>query len=79
MNAATSREVRSLRAQVEELKTMMRLSFDMQLDIQRAIRQEVAAAMVNASGKQSSSNVKICFKGEYMKYTCITKIAMRNI
>lgn len=44
-NAAMSREMRSLKSQMQELKTMMRLSFDLQLDIQRSIRQEVAAAL----------------------------------
>ena len=50
MNHATRSEIRSLKAQIEELKSMMRLNFDLQLDIQRAIRQEVAAAMAQALG-----------------------------
>lgn len=41
----------SLKAQVEEMKNMLKVSFDLQLDIQRAIRQEVAAAMSEKSGK----------------------------
>lgn len=32
---------------------MMRISFDLQMDIQRAIRQEVAAAMVAACNTQT--------------------------
>ena len=50
-NAAMSREMRSLKSQMQELKTMMRLSFDLQLDIQRSIRQEVAAALKDTLGK----------------------------
>jgi hypothetical protein len=34
-----------MKGQLNELKQMMRVSFDLQLDIQRAIRQEVAAAL----------------------------------
>ncbi len=51
-NIAVSREMSSLKSQIQELKNMMRMSFDLQLDIQRAIRQEVAAAVSQAtSGK----------------------------
>ena len=42
--------MQSLKAQMEEMKNMMRLSFDLQVDIQRAIRQEVAAALSAAAG-----------------------------
>ena len=38
-------EVHEIKGQLQELKQMMRVSFDLQLDIQRAIRQEVAAAL----------------------------------
>ena len=34
-----------IKGQLQELKQMMRVSFDLQLDIQRAIRQEVSAAL----------------------------------
>ncbi|KAK3590185.1 hypothetical protein CHS0354_041241 [Potamilus streckersoni] len=47
-NLYMSREIHSLKAQLEEMKNMMKVSFDLQLDIQRAIRQEVAAAMTQA-------------------------------
>ncbi|CAH1257932.1 NEURL1B [Branchiostoma lanceolatum] len=46
-------EMQSLRAQVEELKNMVRVSFDLQLDLQRAIRQEVAAAMATHTGSNT--------------------------
>lgn len=51
--AVMSREINSLKSQMEELKNMMKLSFDLQLDIQRAIRQEVAAAVAGALGMKS--------------------------
>lgn len=44
----------SLKAQVEEIKSMLKVSFDLQLDIQRAIRQEVAAAMSEKSGESEA-------------------------
>lgn len=37
-------EMNEMKAQLLEMKQLMRLSFDLQLDIQRSIRQEVAAA-----------------------------------
>lgn len=52
-NAAMGREIRDLRSEVQELKNMMRLSFDLQLDIQRSIRQEVAAALAQTLGGSS--------------------------
>lgn len=50
-NLHLSREMQSLKSQMEEMKNMMRLSFDLQMDIQRAIRQEVAAALASATGQ----------------------------
>ena len=48
-SAASVRELREemviMKGQLNELKQMMRVSFDLQLDIQRAIRQEVSAAL----------------------------------
>lgn len=49
-NLYLSREIKSLKSQLEEMRNMMRVSFDLQLDIQRAIRQEVAAAISSAKG-----------------------------
>ena len=45
-----SREMRALKTQMAELKAMLRMSMDMQLDTQRAIRQEVAAALAQQGG-----------------------------
>lgn len=38
-------EMMIMKGQLNELKQMMRVSFDLQLDIQRAVRQEVSAAL----------------------------------
>ncbi len=51
-----TRELQSLKAQMQEMRNMLRMSFDMQLDIQRAIRQEVAAAMAAHLGELISAN-----------------------
>lgn len=47
-----SREILSLKTELQELKNMMRLSFDLQLDIQRSIKQEVSAALGQRTGMQ---------------------------
>ena len=57
-NAAMNQEIRSLKVQMQELKQMIKMNFDLQLDVQRAIRQEVAAAMSNVNqGASTSSGV----------------------
>lgn len=58
-NRSLEAAVRALREEVNILKNVINASFDMQLDIQRCIRQEVAAAMhrpksVGAAGSSSS-------------------------
>ena len=57
-NAAMTAEMKALKAQVKELKNMMKMSFDLQMDIQRSIRQEVAAAMCNATGVCEGGAIK---------------------
>jgi hypothetical protein len=47
-------ELRDMRSQILELKQLTRTSFDLQLEIQRAIRQEVAAALSSVCGPLSS-------------------------
>lgn len=48
-------DLQDMRAQVVELKQMMKVSFDLQLDIQRSIRQEVAAALAAFSNPAASA------------------------
>ena len=55
-----SREIAGLKAQLQEMRNMMKVSFDLQLDIQRAIRQEVAGGIAAATGS-SAKNV-VCSK-----------------
>lgn len=50
-NLHMSREIASLKAQLQEMRNMMKVSFDLQMDIQRAIRQEVAAGIAAANGE----------------------------
>ena len=45
-----SREMNALKAQLKEMRQMMKLQFDLTLDIQRSVRQEVAAAMNQNTG-----------------------------
>ncbi|XP_052099826.1 uncharacterized protein LOC127734153 isoform X2 [Mytilus californianus] len=60
-NLHMSREIHSLKSQLEEMKNMMKLSFDLQLDIQRAIRQEVSAALAQVQvGAEGGSPLKKC-------------------
>ena len=47
-------DIEQMKNQLREMKQMMRISFDLQMDIQRAIRQEVAAAMVAACNIQTA-------------------------
>lgn len=57
-NASLVHEMQLMKAQLQELQTMMRVSFDVQLDLQRTIRQEVAAAIAAvAQGKLSTVTV----------------------
>ena len=47
-------DIEDIKSQLRDMKQMMRISFDLQMDIQRAIRQEVAAAMVAACNMQTA-------------------------
>lgn len=47
-------DIEQIKNQLRDMKQMMRISFDLQMDIQRAIRQEVAAAMVAACNMQTA-------------------------
>ena len=52
-----NREMAAMKSQIAELKSMMELSFNMQMEIQRAIRQEVSAALATVTGMQNNSVV----------------------
>ncbi|RUS89586.1 hypothetical protein EGW08_002604 [Elysia chlorotica] len=54
-NTYLGREIQSLRAQMTEMKSLLKLNFDLQMDIQRSIRQEVAAALNNMAGASNST------------------------
>jgi len=53
-NLHMSREIKALKAQLDEMKSMMKVSFELQMDIQRSIRQEVAAGIAAATGELNS-------------------------
>ena len=46
-----AREIKAMKSQMADLCNMMKTSFDLQLNIQRSIRQEVAAAIHAATGQ----------------------------
>ena len=52
-------ELREMKSQVLELKQLMRTSFDLQLEIQRAIRQEVAAALASVCSPSTHSGPSV--------------------
>ncbi|XP_786151.2 uncharacterized protein LOC581034 [Strongylocentrotus purpuratus] len=52
--AAFMHEMDSLKSKMSELHEMVRMSMEMQLDLQRAIRQEVAAALHQQNGTTAS-------------------------
>ncbi|KAK3778080.1 hypothetical protein RRG08_044696 [Elysia crispata] len=54
-NTYLGREIQSLRAQMAEMKSMLKLTFDLQMDIQRSIRQEVAAALNSRAGPSTAT------------------------
>ncbi|XP_013383177.1 uncharacterized protein LOC106153697 [Lingula anatina] len=54
-NTYLSREMQIMKAQMEEMKNMLKVSFELQMDIQRAIRQEVSAALVKALGSTTEA------------------------
>ncbi|KAK6174505.1 hypothetical protein SNE40_017769 [Patella caerulea] len=54
-NLHLSREIASLKSKLEQMQNMMKLSFDLQMDIQRSIRQEVAAALNNGASVSTAA------------------------
>ena len=62
-------ELRDARSEIQELKQLMRTSFDLQLEIQRAIRQEVAAALSSVCSPSSSISIASITTGIIIIYT----------
>jgi len=58
-NAAVSQEMKAMKAQIASLTNMLKASLELQMDIQRSIRQEVAAA-INQSAAHQGNNVCDC-------------------
>lgn len=53
--ATNSREIKALKSEINELKNMMKLSFELQLDIQRSFKQEISGLMSECLGLNKSS------------------------
>jgi hypothetical protein len=51
---SSSREMRNVQMELKELKTLMKLSFELQLDMQRSLRQEIAALIAGTLTQQQS-------------------------
>ena len=54
--ANNSREIRALKSEISELKNMMKLSFQLQLDMQRSLKQEISALISNAVKENTTAN-----------------------
>jgi hypothetical protein len=54
--ASNSREIRALKSEIVELKNMMKLSFQLQLDMQRSLKQEISALISNSVNQKLASN-----------------------
>lgn len=68
-----------VKGQLNELKQMMRVSFDLQLDIQRAIRQEVAAALTSfLSHTTQQQQAQPINRGQPMQAACLVPTLGKN-
>lgn len=66
-------EMREMKSQLDELKKLVQTSFELQLDIQRSIRQEVAAALsvfLTSSDSAASCTLPTLCKQEHVIYPC---------
>jgi hypothetical protein len=54
---ANANEVRELRDEIGELKNLLKLSFDLQLDMQRSFKQEVSALVANTFRDSASARL----------------------
>lgn len=53
----TSREIDQLKSELGELKSLMKLSFELQMDMQRAFKQEISALVNNTFNKTESARL----------------------
>ena len=58
--ATNTREIRSLQSEIKELKNMMKLSFELQLDMQRSLKQEISALIAGTLVNDKKNNQRIC-------------------
>lgn len=54
-NRAVQREMSTMRSQISQLTNMLKKSLELQVDIQRSIKQEVAAAMSQHNSQQQTA------------------------
>lgn len=73
---ALSRELSSLKSQMKEMMTMMKLNFDMTLDIQRSVRQEVSAA-IHGAGDEGRQGATGTYK-YFITVLCGHKMEIKN-
>lgn len=52
-----SREISELKTEIGELKTLLKLSFELQLDMQRSFKQEISALVSNTFNKTDSNKL----------------------
>lgn len=54
---SNTREIRELKSEINELKSMLKLSFEVQLDMQRSLKQEISALIAGTFNNATSSQL----------------------
>jgi len=62
-NRAVQREMSTMRSQISQLTNMLKKSLELQVDIQRSIKQEVAAAMSQHNSQQQTATAAVAAGG----------------
>lgn len=57
IHQTNTREVRELRNELKEMKSMLKLSFEMQLDMQRSFKQEISALVAGTFSNSASASL----------------------
>lgn len=52
-----SRDIKDLKSEVKELKQLLKLSFEVQLDMQRSLKQEISALIAGTWSNSASANL----------------------